>query len=322
MIEGAGTKMSSTTQSPPGTIELKQMAVTQFVSVLLYTSVFFTIWDHAEFAVNGFGSLTGDFFGKYLIKDDPNILWWLKLFILGGIVAANAIRYHLSFWSVEENRGFRALCEWADKNKLRWHIRGDLFLRVVSYIVLFLLQLSCTKKGGIPEELLVLLFLILVSWDILILRTAYLHERAVKGENREQREAPKRDTWKARVLGWLGDRWLCSTTATAASYMRRAWRKEGDIPAEVASFKSDVCHWLIAEFLAFCCMALYLVWVLFSTKPVYSTLILFAFLGIASFALAVWDIMRNWLKYWRIVPWLLFFGAVLLTVMARLGLDR
>ena len=52
--------MSSSQPSPPGTVRLEHMAVTQFVSVLLYTSVFVTIVVNADFAETGFAGIRRD----------------------------------------------------------------------------------------------------------------------------------------------------------------------------------------------------------------------------------------------------------------------
>src|SRR5947209_12013105 len=134
--------MSSSQPSPPGTVRLEHMAVTQFVSVLLYTSVFVTIVVNADFAETGFAGIPKALFAKYSTPEEHGTLRVIQFFVLGSIVALNAVRYHLSFWSVEENEGFNALCIWARQKKLKWYVFFDLSLRILSYIVLFFLQLS------------------------------------------------------------------------------------------------------------------------------------------------------------------------------------
>jgi hypothetical protein len=105
--------------------------------------------------------------------------------------------------------------------------------------------------------------------------------------------------------------------------MKGAWRKGCCTKVdEVAVFKREVCHWLVAEGIALFCMVVYLVWVVSSTMPKFTTLLVFGSVGMVSFGVAVWDLGTHWRKYLPIVPHLVFYVALLLGAMKLLGLDR
>ncbi len=270
--------MSSATQRPlVGAVRLGHMKVTQFVSVLLYTSVFVTILHHADFKEHGFGLLTVGFFSHY--KDENGVIIALQWLVLGGMLAINAIRYHLSFWSVEENEGFGDLCKWARKEKAeRWgFIFFDFFLRITSYVVLFLIQLACVAKERgpaprlAPEMLLLVLFFLLVLWDLVMLLGIWKHSK-------EQ-------------------------TASEATTL----------------FKGDVIWWLRAETIAFVCMLAYVILTFIPGTPPTLAAMALSILGGCSVGIAVWDFVANRHKYRPIVLPLVISSSGVVGLMWWLG---
>lgn len=320
--------MSVSVPRPPGTVELKEMAVTQFVSVLLYTSVFVTIVVNADFVKTGFGGIPKELFLKYATREEHGTLFFIQLLVLGSIVALNAVRYHLSFWSVEENEGFKTLCEWARNNQLRRYTVADLSLRILSYVVLFLLQLSCARKGGRPEYFLVLLFALLVGWDILVLRLAYRKEQkeseAVAASFDPQVASSKKGFkafWK-----WLRHDCRCAIWLKGGNRFWK-WMIKRDTGADtkVNSFKIDVCRWLVAEGVALIGAIVYsiLISVAVPNMGPIQTAMLLTLLGLVSFGLAGWDILfANRAKYKPILPILVALSVALVIVLRLLELDR
>lgn len=231
-----------TTWSGTATISLRQLSVTQFVACLFYGASFAlvywqkdgTLYDPGEW---GFGEISAAMFTNEI--RDPGFRVFLGSFVMLGFVAANAWRYFLSFWFVEESGAFRRLVRDQQALKTRegvGFVAAEWFLRFVSLMCLYLVQASFGNAGKYVEVLLAAVFGALLAWDCLIL----WRFDPTKDTEDQQESVRFRETvvfWR-KIEGW--------GFVASVAYIALAWRAKGEWLSTFATVLALVFMFLAA----------------------------------------------------------------------------